>query len=56
MFVKTYPVLARLNEDMPLGEFLKALDGEIELNRRNDLYSFADFCAETEFAAVGETR
>ncbi len=46
MFVKTYPVYAQLSDDMELGSFLKELNKHIELNRENDLYAFADFCAD----------
>ncbi|MCR5808551.1 MAG: amino acid adenylation domain-containing protein [Clostridiales bacterium] len=47
MFVKTYPVLAEVSEEKTVADFLAELDSEIELNRRYDLYSYADFCAET---------
>ena len=46
MFVKTYPVYAEVNEDDTTAEFLKKVDGQVTLNRENDLYSFADFCAD----------
>ena len=46
MFVKTYPVYAEISDDKELGSFLKELNGHIESNRGNDLYSFADFCAD----------
>lgn len=48
MFVKTHPVLARLSEASSPAELLRGLDEQIDLDRRHDLYSFADFCAETE--------
>lgn len=46
MFVKTYPVYAEINDDEDTGKFLKKLDKHIGLNRDNDIYSFADFCAD----------
>ena len=46
MFVKTYPVYAELSDDKELDSFLKELDAHIEANRKNDLYAFADFCAD----------
>ena len=46
MFVKTYPVYAQLSDDKEIEIFLKELDSHIELNRENDLYAFADFCAD----------
>ena len=46
MFVKTYPVYADLSEDAQIAEYLKTLNEHIELNRKNDLYAFADFCAD----------
>ena len=48
MFVKTYPVLAELNDGKSPAELLRELDRQIDLNRKYGLYSFADFCAETE--------
>ena len=48
MFVKTYPVFADLSADKEIGAYLKDLDSHITLNRENDLYSFADFCADTK--------
>ncbi len=48
MFVKTYPVLAEPRDETPVGDFLRELDGQIGASRANSLYSFADFCAETE--------
>jgi len=47
MFVKTYPVLAERRDDLNIGDYLKALDEQIEANRKNSLFSFADLCAET---------
>ncbi|MBR6108400.1 MAG: amino acid adenylation domain-containing protein [Clostridia bacterium] len=47
MFVKTYPVLAKCTDETPVGDFLKGLDEQIAQNRRYDIYSFADLCAET---------
>ena len=46
MFVKTYPVLADISNDTAVGDYLKTLDAHITRNRRNDLYAFADFCAD----------
>ncbi|MBQ9679343.1 MAG: amino acid adenylation domain-containing protein [Ruminococcus sp.] len=46
MFVKTYPVYAEPSDDTQIGDFLKKLDAHIEQNRKNDLYSFADFCSD----------
>ena len=46
MFVKTYPVLAQLKDEMRVETFLKALDEQISGNRRNGLYAYGDFCAE----------
>ena len=48
MFVKTYPVHADLSSEDSVEAFLKKLDAQISLNRENDLYSFADFCADTK--------
>lgn len=48
MFVKTYPVYADFSGDDTIREFLKKLDAQITLNRKNDLYSYADFCADTK--------
>ncbi len=46
MFVKTYPVCADLTDDLSIADFLAKLDRQIGLNRENDLYSYADFCAD----------
>lgn len=47
MFVKTYPVLAKCGDDVTVGDYLKRLDEQIANNRKYDIYSFADLCAET---------
>ena len=46
MFVKTYPVLADINDGTELGTLLSQMDADIELERKNSIYSFADFSAE----------
>ncbi len=48
MFVKTYPVYADFSADDKIDSFLKKLDKQISLNRKNDLYSFLDFCEDTK--------
>lgn len=48
MFVKTYPVFAAAEGGKTTAALLKELDGEITLNRANGVYSFADFCADTD--------
>lgn len=48
MFVKTFPVFADFSEDGSIEAFLKKLDEQIHLSRKNTLYSFVDFCADTK--------
>ena len=46
MFVKTIPVLAELRDEMSVSELLHSLDNEITENRKNSLYSYAEFCSD----------
>ena len=46
MFVKTFPVHAEFTRETRVDEFLSALDNQITLDRKHDLYSFADISAE----------
>ena len=46
MFVKTYPVFADLSTDDDADAFLKKLDDQVSLNRKNNLYSFVDMCTD----------
>lgn len=47
MFVKTHPVLARIEDGGTVAGLLHGLDEQIGQSRRCGIYSFADLCAET---------
>lgn len=48
MFVKTLPVYCDFRKNESVAEFLKNLNTQIESSRKNDLYSYADICADLQ--------
>lgn len=50
MFVKTLPVYCDFKKSKSIAEFLKALDKQLECNRKYDLYSYADICSDLQIS------
>ena len=48
MFVKTLPVYCNSSKNDDIEQYLKDLDLQLDNNRKHDLYSYADICADLQ--------
>ena len=48
MFVKTMPVYCDTKKNDTIADYLKSLDTQLDNNRKYDLYSYADICADLQ--------
>ncbi|MGN0481000.1 MAG: condensation domain-containing protein, partial [Lachnospiraceae bacterium] len=48
MFVKTLPVYCNLNKNDNIEQYLNDLDSQLDNNRKHDLYSYVDICADLQ--------
>lgn len=50
MFVKTLPVYCNLNKNDNIEQYLNDLDSQLDNNRKYDLYSYVDICADLQIS------
>ena len=48
MFVKTMPVYCDTRKNDTIADYLKSIDAQLDNNRKYDLYSYADICADLQ--------
>lgn len=48
MFVKTMPVYCDTRKNDDVAQYLKSIDAQLDNNRKYDLYSYADICADLQ--------